>query len=66
MESSRLQARVNNTERKLAEVPEEIVAARTAALAEYQSLTEFEQVRSENFDEGVRTFIYNIWCEHPE
>ena len=66
MESSRLQARVANTERKLAEVPEEIVATRTAALAEYQSLTEFEQVRSENFDEGVRTFIYNIWCEHPE
>ena len=35
MEISRLQARVNNAERKLAEVPEEIVAARTAALAEY-------------------------------
>ena len=21
---------------------------------------------TENFDEDVRTFIYNVWCEHPE
>ena len=35
MEISRLQARVDDIERKLARVPEEIVAARTAALAEY-------------------------------
>ena len=66
MEISRLQALVDDAKRKLAGVPEEIAAARTAALAKYQSSTEFEQVRSENFDEGVRTFIYNIWREHPE
>ena len=45
---------------------QQIVVARTAALAEYQSSAEFEQVRSENFDEGVRMFIYNISHEHPE
>ena len=50
----------------MAGVPEEIAAARTAALAEYQSSAEFEQVRNENFDEGVCTFMYNVWCEHPE
>ena len=44
MEISRLQAQVNDTERKLARVPEEITAARTAALVEYQSSAEFEQV----------------------
>ena len=47
-------------------VPEEIAIARTTTLAEYQSLAEFEQVQSENFDEGVCMFIYNIWLEHPE
>ena len=66
MEISRLQARADDTERKLARVPEEIAAAKTTALAEYQSSTEFEQVRVENFDGGVRTFIYNVWREHPE
>ena len=44
MEILRLQARVDDAERKLAEVPEEIAAARTAALVEYQSSAEFEQV----------------------
>ena len=44
----------------MARVPEEIVTARTGALSEYQPLTEFEQVRAENFDEGVRTFIHNV------
>ena len=44
MEISRLQARVDDAERKLAGVPEEIIAARTAAMAEYQSSAEFEQV----------------------
>ena len=47
-------------------VPEEIATARTAALVEYQSSAEFEQVRNENFDEGVRMFIYNVWRKHPE
>ena len=42
MEISRLQARVDDAERKLAGVPEEIVAAKTVALAEYQSSAEFE------------------------
>ena len=35
MEISQLQARAEDAERKLAGVPEEIVAAKTAALAEY-------------------------------
>ena len=42
MEISQLQARVDDAKRKLARVPEEITAARTVALAEYQSLAEFE------------------------
>ena len=66
MEISRLQARVDDIERKLAGVPKEIAAARTAALAEYRSSAEFKQVWSENFDEGVRTFIYNVWRKHLE
>ena len=44
MEISRLQARVDDVERKLAGVPKEITVARTAAMAEYQSSAEFEQV----------------------
>ena len=46
----------------VAGVPEEIAAARTAPLSKYQFSVEFEQVPAENFDEGVRTFIYNVWC----
>ena len=60
MEVSQLQARVEDAERKLAGVPEEITIAKIAVLAEYQSSTEFEKVRTENFDEGVPTFIYNV------
>ena len=56
-----LQARTDDIERKLAGVPEEIATAKTAALAEYQSSSEFEQVRKESFDDGIRTFIYNVW-----
>ena len=41
MEISQLQARAEDPERKLAGVPEEIAAAMTAALAEYQSSAEF-------------------------
>ena len=66
MEISWLQARADDTERKLAGVPEEIAAAKTVALAEYQSSAEFEQVREESFDNGVSAFIYNVWREHPE
>ena len=65
-EISRLQARVDDAERKLVVVSKEIATSRTAALAEYQSLAEFEQVWSENFDEGVCMFIYNVWREHLE
>ena len=61
MEISWLQARVD-TKRKLARVPEEL----TVALAEYQSLAEFDQVQNKDFDEGVHTFIYNVWRKHPE
>ena len=42
MEISRLQAWVDDAERKLAGVTEEIIAAKTAALAEYHSLAEFK------------------------
>ena len=66
MEISWLYARADDAERRLAEVPKEIVVAKTAALAEYQSSTEFRQVRDEGFEDGVHTFIYNIWREHPE
>ena len=42
MEISKLQARVEDAKRKLAGVPEEVAAAKTVALAEYQSSTEFQ------------------------
>ena len=35
-------------------------------MAEYQSSAEFRQVRDEGFEDGVHTFIFNVWCEHPE
>ena len=41
IEISRLTARVEGTEKKLAEVPKETATTKTAALAEYQS-SEFE------------------------
>ena len=44
----------------------EIAAAKAAALAEYQSSAEFQQVQGESFDDGVCTFIYNVWREHQE
>ena len=66
MEILRLTARAEGEERKLAEVPQEIAAAKTAALVEYQSSAELEQFRRDTFDEGVRTFIFNVWREHPE
>ena len=51
---------------RVARVPREITAAKTVALSEYKSSAKFEQVCADNFDEGIRTFIYNIWREHPE
>ena len=27
---------------------------------------EFEQVCADNYDDGVRAFMYNVWREHPE
>ena len=66
MEVSWLQAQAEDAERKVAGFPGEIVASKTMALSEYQSSAEFELVRVDNFDEGVRTFIYNVWCEHLE
>ena len=33
---------------------------------EYQSSAEFRQVRDKGFEDGVSTFIYNVWHEHPE
>ena len=66
MEISWLQTQADDAERKLAGVPKEIAATKTAALVEYQSSAEFEQVWEESFDDGICTFIYNIWHEHPE
>ena len=62
IEISQFQAQVDNADRKLVGVPEEIATT----LAEYQYSAEFEQVKNENFDEVVRTFIYNVWHEHPK
>ena len=50
MEISRLQARAKDAERNVAGVAREIDAAKTAALSEYRSSTEFEQVYANNFD----------------
>ena len=66
MEISQLHALADDTERRLAEIPREIIASQTAALAKYQSSVEFSQVQDEGFEDGVRTFIYNFWHEHPE
>ena len=63
---SRLTARAEDTERKLAEVPKEIAKSKFTALAEYQSPAEFEQVRSEGFDDDICTFIFNVWRKHLE
>ena len=60
IENSQLQARAEDAERKLAGVPKEIAAAKTAALAKYHSSAEFQQVQGESFDDGVRPFIYNV------
>ena len=45
MEISQLHARADEAERRLAEVPREIAATKTAALAQYQSSAKFRQVR---------------------
>ena len=66
MEVSLLQAQADDVERKVAWVAGKIVVAKTMALYEYQSLVEFEQVCADNYDEGVRAFMYNVWHEHPE
>ena len=29
-------------------------------------MAEFEQVRVDNYNEGFRAFMYNVWREHPE
>ena len=49
-----------------AEAAEEVAAAKAMALSEYQSSAEFKQVCGEQYDEGIRAFVYNIWREHPE
>ena len=66
MEVSHLQAWVEATERKAAKPIEEVVAAKAMALSKYQSLAEFEQGCREQYDEGVRTFMYNVWLKHPK
>ena len=66
MEVSRLQAQAEDAERKVVEAIEEVIAAKTVALSEYQSSAKFEQVYAKNYDKGVRAFMYNVWREHPE
>ena len=66
MEASHLQAQVEVVERKAAKTTEEVATARAMALSEYQSSTKFQQVCEEQYDEGVRAFLYNVWREHPE
>ena len=66
MEISRLYAGAADAKMRLVEVPREIAAAKTTSLAEYQSSAEFRQVREEGFEDGVCTFIYNVWREHPK
>ena len=63
---SRLQARAEDTERKMVEVAEEVATAKAVALSKYQSSVEFEQVCGENYDKGVWASMYNVWREHPE
>ena len=36
------------------------------AMSEYQSSVEFRQVCEDQYDEGLRAFLYNVWHEHPE
>ena len=66
IEVSYLQARAEATNRKAAEITEKVVVAKAIAFSEYQSSAKFEQVYGENYDEGIRAFIYNVWREHPE
>ena len=66
MEFSRLQAQAEDRERKVAETAWEVATAKNVALSEYQHADEFEQVCVDNYEEGVRTFMYNVWCEHPK
>ena len=35
-------------------------------MAKYQSSAELEQFRRDTFDDGVYTFIFNVWHEHLE
>ena len=50
----------------MVETSGEVAAAKTIALFEYQSSAKFEQVCADNYDEGVRAFMYNVWREHLE
>ena len=66
MEVSCLQVHAEVPKRKVAEVTEEVAAARAIALSEYQSSDKFQLVCGEQYDEGVRAFLYNVSREHPE
>ena len=60
MEVSHLQARAEDEKRKVVEAAEEVVAAKTVVLFEYQSSAKFEQACGEHYDEGVRASTYNV------
>ena len=66
MEVSRLQAWAEDADRKVPKTVGDVAAAKTMALSEYQSSVEFEQVCADNYDEGVRAFMYNVWRENFE
>ena len=40
--------------------------ARDVVLSKYQLSAEFQQVCEEQYDEGVWTFLYNMWSKHPK
>ena len=61
-----MHTRADDAERRLVEVPREIAATKTMTLAKYQSSVELSQVRDKGFEDSVRTFIYNVWREHPK
>ena len=43
-----------------------MATAKAMVLSEYQLSADFWQVCEEQYDEGVRAFMYNVWREHPE
>ena len=47
-------------QRRSAVVEEKAEMTAALVVSEYQSSTEIQQVKDVNFDEGVRSFLYNV------